>query len=52
MRKIVLVLFAVLAISATQAQDAFNVQMEVYKNFVEVLRFAKCNYFVVYSFGD
>lgn len=31
MRKIVLVLFAVLAISASQAQDAFNVQMEVYK---------------------
>ncbi len=31
MRKIVLVLFAVLAISASQAQDAFNVQLEVYK---------------------
>ena len=31
MRKIVLVLFTVFAISATQAQDAFNVQMEVYK---------------------
>jgi tetratricopeptide (TPR) repeat protein len=31
MRKIVLVFFAVMAISATQAQDAFNVQLEVYK---------------------
>ena len=31
MRKIVLVFFAVMAIAATQAQDAFNVQLEVYK---------------------
>lgn len=31
MRKYILILFAVLAISATQAQDAFNVQLEVYK---------------------